>query len=48
MKQDPEERLQWKESINRQEDQHGGKLWEPRKQSRVCSKYFLNGKPTEV
>ena len=34
--------------MNRQEDQHCGKLWEARKQSRVCSKHFLNGKPTEA
>ena len=34
--------------MNRQEDQHRGKLWEARKQSRVCSKHFLNGKPTEA
>ena len=48
MKKAPEERLQWRKLINRQEDQHCGKLWEPRKQSRVCSKHFLNGKPTEA
>ena len=57
MKKAPEERaqtrkkarkLQWRKLINRQEDQHCGKLWEPRKQSRICSKHFLNGKPTEA
>ena len=44
----PEERLQWRKLINTEEDPHCGKLWEPRKQSRVCSKRFLNGKPTEA
>ena len=48
MKKALEERLQWRKLINRLEDQHCGKLWEPRKQSRVCSKHFLNGKPTEA
>ena len=48
MKKAPEERLQWRKLINTEEDPHCGKLWEPRKQSRVCSKHFLNGKPTEA
>lgn len=43
----PEERLQWRKLINRQ-DLPCGKFWEPGKQARVCSKYFLNGKPTEA
>ena len=47
MKDAPEERLQWRKLINRQ-DLPRGKFWEPRKQARVCSKYFLNGKPTEA
>ena len=47
MKKAPEERLSWRKLINGQEDQHRGKLWEPRKQSRVCSERFLNEKPTE-
>ena len=39
----PDERLIWRETIDRKT---GNYLWEPSKQSRVCSKHFVDGYPT--
>ena len=35
-------------TMNQSPEERRGKLWEPRKQSRVGSENFLKGKPTEV
>ena len=43
---DPEHRKQWVEMIKRK-DTHTGQPWVPKQESRVCSKHFVDGKPTE-
>ena len=45
-KKDTAKRTLWKKLINRQDPQRKGKLWSPSKDSRVCSKHFIDGKPT--
>ena len=42
----PEERLKWIKLVNRQGANN--KLWEPGKQSRVCSVHFKDGMPTSL
>ena len=42
---DPENRRKWQQLINRQDKK--GKLWSPSKDSRVCSRHFKEGRPTE-
>ncbi|XP_053379793.1 uncharacterized protein LOC128548566 [Mercenaria mercenaria] len=42
-KRNPEGRLRWKQLVNRI---NGNKMWSPSKDSRVCSKHFLEGEPT--
>ena len=39
------DRLKWRKFINRREITDPNKLWRPKKQSRVCSKHFIGGKP---
>ena len=46
-KKNPEKRNNWKKLLNRQA-LHGGGLWEPSKDSRICSRYFVDGEPTLV
>ena len=45
-KKDTAKGTSWKRLINRQDPQRKGKLWSPSKDSRVCSKHFVSGKPT--
>ncbi|KAL5017912.1 hypothetical protein ScPMuIL_003634 [Solemya velum] len=42
-KKNPETRERWKEVVGRQD---GNKLWSPPKDSRVCSKHFVDSQPT--
>ena len=42
---DPENRRKWQQLSNRQDKK--GKLWSPSKDSRVCSRHFKEGRPTE-
>ena len=42
----PQDRLKWKQLLNRQIGVRTPKLWSPGKQSRVCSKHFKDGRPT--
>jgi len=39
----PQARQQWKQLVGRRE---GSKLWSPAKDSRVCSRHFVEGQPT--
>ena len=45
-KKDTAKRMLWRRLINREDLQQKGKLWSPSKDSRVCSKHFVSGKPT--
>lgn len=50
-KKKPEDRLKWIKLINRTQDDSKGstsKLWEPKKNSRVCSRHFKDGMPTQT
>lgn len=42
-KKNPETRERWKQVVGRQD---GNKLWSPPKDSRVCSKHFVDSQPT--
>ena len=44
-KKDTEGRRRWIKNINRK-DPTSGKLWKPTYNHRVCSKHFIDGKPT--
>ena len=46
-KKNPEKRNNWKKLLNRQA-LHGEGLWEPSKDSRICSRHFVDGEPTLV
>ena len=46
-KKNPEKRNNWKKLLNRQA-LYGGGLWEPSKDSRICSRRFVDGEPTLV
>lgn len=45
--QDNDTRREWVKIVNRK-DPKTGKNWEPNADSRVCSKHFLDGKPTSL
>ena len=45
-KKNPTARDSWRKIINRNVDLKGCKLWEPSKDSRVCSKHFIDGEPS--
>ena len=45
-KKKPTERLKWKSLVNSRKDK-SGKLWSPKKCSKVCSLRFIDGEPTE-
>ena len=45
LKKDPAKREKWKMLVNRSSNK---KLWDPSKDSRVCSLHFVDGEPTEL
>ena len=45
-KKNPTARNSWRKIVNRNVDLKGCKLWESSKDSRVCSKYFIDPYPT--
>ena len=44
-KKNPTARDAWRKTVNRNVDLKGCKLWEPSKDSRVCSKHSVDGEP---
>jgi hypothetical protein len=46
-KNDPLARSQWTKLVNRRDSKNANKVWKPNKNLRVCSKHFVDFKPTE-
>ena len=44
-KKNPTARDEWRKTVNRNVDLKGCKIWELSKESRVCSKHFVDGEP---
>lgn len=41
-------REEWTKFVNRRDQNHPWKKWQPNKASRICSKHFEGGKPTDI